>query len=155
MKIDQATWKLWKQQGRLGIYVQRQQTREHWNTKGLERAVDRVNRGARLLDQREPNWVNRVVPGDLNMASGEFCIVGQTYGRYHDRVHIPFAAEKYDVSERRQENHGFMASGTVPFSLLDRVWVYLLAARKEATTAHTPFYLEAPAHREAKTPAPV
>ena len=151
MTIDQATWDLWVNQGRNGVRGAAYET-PYWDSKAIRLAVKQVNRGATLLDQTNPRWVNQILPGKLDMSDGTFCVIGQTYGDY-DKVHVPFG-KPYEWSANRTEaSHGFMSSDNVPFVLLDRVWVYLLTARKQATTAHTPFYLEAPTRQRVPTPA--
>lgn len=126
--IDDATWMEWIFDGRR----QNRHISHRWNSDTIHLAIERVNRGAQLLDRQNPSWMDRVFPQRLQMSSGRWCIIGQTYGDY-DSVGIPFGMDSLDtdVADEVQDKaveHGFMENG-VPFELLDRVWVYLLNAR--------------------------
>ena len=39
----------------------------------------RVERGATLLDERQPGWADQIDLGTLNMSSCWFCVLGQLY----------------------------------------------------------------------------
>lgn len=131
VKIDPLTVKLWVRDGQP----------DEWTYEDVGIAVERVNRGALLLDEENPSWMEKVVPDNLQMSSARWCIVGQVYGDYDDGVGIPFGMQvigeelnqdnRDEVTEKAIE-HGFMDNG-VPFDLLDRVWVYLLTARAHHT----------------------
>jgi len=38
-----------------------------------------VKRGVRLLDRKVPDWREEIVTGELDMASGQACILGQVF----------------------------------------------------------------------------
>lgn len=44
---------------------------------------DRAQRGATLLDQKQPGWVDRIDLDELRMASAAHCIIGQAFGSFH------------------------------------------------------------------------
>lgn len=124
--IDNDTLALWVKDG---------DRYEDWDLGTIETAVGRVNRGALLLDEKNPAWMDMVVPAKLDMSSARFCIIGQAYGDYDDHVAVPFGMNVIDDDDddrsevnRKAIEHGFMDNG-VPFELLDRVWVYLLTER--------------------------
>lgn len=125
--IDEATLEMWLRQGR---------DFKAWTFREIALGVERVNRGAALLDQVNPSWMEKVAPDHLSMQRSDFCIIGQAYGNYDSDVGIPFGMEvvvAVGISDELNEKaieHGFMENG-VPFALLDRIWVYLLIERRE------------------------
>jgi hypothetical protein len=48
-------------------------------TKHEKEIVERVERGATMLDERIPEWYTQIDLGCLNMASGSECICGQLF----------------------------------------------------------------------------
>jgi hypothetical protein len=110
-----------------------------WGYIEIEEGVDRVNRGAALLDRENPPWVFGVIPKRLDMASAELCIIGQLYGSF-DNLGIPFGMEVVDIDEADEEDHdkalaratshGFLSDDDeVPYDVLDRVWTFMLIER--------------------------
>lgn len=73
----------------------------------------RVDRGARLLDAKRPDWYDRVNLLTLDMGSRGYCVVGQLYGNYGLGI---LAVLRVDGRQ-----HGFNAVSW-RFSLLDRLW---------------------------------
>lgn len=148
VRITSETQRLWEEQG-------------YGPTEAIAAAVERVNRGAVLLDEQDFDWEQRVRPDSLRMHDGNFCIIGQSYGLYYDKVGPVFTAGALngftlneqgqpcgDESQERVEmlgvEHGFLEGGAtsfeedksgeepyVSFGLLDRVWVYLLTERAQ------------------------
>lgn len=142
--IDKATWRLWTETGAAGKIGL-------WSETAIKIAVENVNRGALLLDDKKPAWVAGILPEDLDMSNSSWCIIGQAYGDYGTQVGVPFGIPTWGSEDRtpdddtREEElafeHGFVTSDDfednpdfVPFPLLDRVWVYLLHARHELKT---------------------
>lgn len=123
--IDRGTHKLWIKQGG-----------DKWDEEGIALAVERVNLGAAMLDERNPSWMERIIPEKLNMSSATFCIIGQSCGDYDEWVAVAFGmAEEPSLFDSTQSDppaieHGFLEDRVVPFGLLDRVWVYLLQERQ-------------------------
>lgn len=127
---------LWEKQGK---------DLDLWNADGITKAVEEVNRGALLMDQKRPGWVDEILPDRLSMSSAEWCIIGQTYGDYDQHVGMPFGADVLDKAFQLYEDeaikHGFYATEEVPFALLDRVWQYMLYEHKNS---NVPVKLELP-----------
>jgi hypothetical protein len=133
--IDPITMSLWELQGMNDV-------EGLWSRGDIETIVERVNKGAELLDNYEgTGWTERIMPGKLDMSSGSFCIIGQAYNGYDTGLAIPFGIDALDEDEHPKEvaakavEHGFLTEvddEPIPFKLLDRVWVYMLEARKES-----------------------
>lgn len=123
--IDETTVALWEYQGRDVV--------GEWTRDDIDTMVERVNRGATLLDQRRPKWNFKVIPEKLDMSSGVFCIVGQACGEYNEQVGPLFGMDEYD-EPAESADHAFM-TGPDEFDgeweLMDRVWVYLLQERSQ------------------------
>jgi hypothetical protein len=140
VEIDNVTAALWEYQG--DKYYS-------WDRARVEEAIRRVNKGAFLLDEKKEDWLDRVMPENLNMANGNFCIIGQAYGTYSQYIGIPFGIESMDTSgsdfdsefEEEAIEHGFLSEEEhdgeygretgVRYALLDRVWVYMLTQRRQ------------------------
>lgn len=129
--VDDVTVALWQYQGRQYYDFDFSMMRE---------AVKRVNLGATLLDNERPEWAERILPQKLDMSSASFCIIGQSYGSFDEYVGVPFGMELYASESATWDlaiAHGFLSTreddeagpDDVPYSLLDRVWVYMLSAR--------------------------
>lgn len=125
-------------------------TYQHWLKLGhskeeIETAVERVNKGALLLDEHKPGWVDDVIPDTLDMKQAGFCIIGQTYGNYWSHVGVPFGMNVYNDAHMdvggRAEEYGFMGDGKVTFAMLDLMWVYMLFEHKNSPL---PVVLEMP-----------
>lgn len=139
--VDDVTTALWQYQGRTYDF----------DYPAMQTAIARVNKGATLLDEAKPGWDEEIIPKQLDMSSGEFCIIGQAYGNYDEHIGIPFGMnlfegeeETYDLAADLAEEHGFLSprGSKVPYELLDRAWVYMLTARRAVENAVT---LELPA----------
>ena len=48
----------------------------------LEAARTRVQRGAAILDERDPGWHGRIQSNSLELADGQACVLGQLHGDY-------------------------------------------------------------------------
>lgn len=146
--INETTVALWEYQGKKYF---------DWGWEAIPEAVARVNRGAALLDEKQPGWAQSVAPAKLDMASSSFCIIGQSYGEFTQYYGIPFGMRLLDADlgvwsekeekelDRLARDHGFLEidDDIVPFDLLDRVWVYLLTER--SSQGFKPLLLEPPA----------
>lgn len=88
-----------------------------------EAVKDPVRRGAAVLDQKRPRWLQKVDAATLDMKSCERCIVGQVEGRY----------ENYDHLVGYPATCGFTTHDivTVRFLDLDRAWSALLAMEQQ------------------------
>ncbi len=112
-----------------------------WSRDDIETVVGRVNQGAQLLDAEKPGWRQSVLPDQLDMRSAEFCIIGQTYGTYSQYIRVPFGLDRDEDSEEMAIAHGFLthfgpdyAEESIPYELLDLVWVELLRQRAQRGT---------------------
>ena len=105
-----------------------------WGYTQIERMVERANRGALVLDERDPGWNFRVVPEKLDMTNGALCIVGQTYGSYGEYVGPVFGLPQGVEDDQQAVEHGFLTKDDedMPWALMDLVWVYLLTTRAES-----------------------
>lgn len=147
MLIDRTTTALWEIQGRNGVSARSRYRSTNrpvcWTRPAIEIAVERVNRGAVLLEGTNPHWVEEVIPQDLDMSDPGLCMVGQTYGDYN-QIGLVFGLEvldgEYDPDDFDYQavEHGFLEEAEfradedfVPYELLDRVWVYMLFAHKD------------------------
>lgn len=132
----------------LGSRGDPQEGEEVWSRNDIETCVERVNRGAQLLDEEKPGWQNEVIPDKLDMRSSSFCIIGQVYGDYDEYVGVPFGLGE-DMNDEAADDaieHGFLTrrfdeDKDIPWALLDLVWVTLLQERAEA---NEPVLLELP-----------
>lgn len=136
VEIDKGTLKLWQ---------------KLWNRDAIQLAVERVNRGANLLDAKRPGWEKTVAPQKLEMANASFCIIGQAYGDYGE-VRTPFGFAELDEGgppekevDQRAVEHGFYVIDEIEdgyeYTTLDYIWVYLLQERAEKGR---PVYLKLP-----------
>ena len=125
--IDPFTAALWEYKGTTDKYYP-------WGYTQIETMVERANRGALLLDEREPRWNFKVVPENLDMTDGTLCIVGQTYGSYGQYVGPVFGLSEGEENDALAIEHGFLTNNEhdVPWELMDLVWVYLLTTRAES-----------------------
>ena len=148
--IDTTTMALWEFQGRYNKKKEREGFGT-WTRADIELMVERVNRGAALLDERKPGWNFKVVPENLDMTDNSLCIVGQSYGSYGQFVGPVFGWEEEEENEEvtmSAIDHGFLTNerweytqngideseaygGFIPWALMDRVWSYFLIARAE------------------------
>lgn len=103
------------------------------NTEGLRA---HVAQGASFLDGEQPDWITRVQPDTLVMASSEHCLLGQLYGDYFD------GRDALHLNVAQASAYGFTcaAYSTCVCSELTRAWVALITARRrrEQPTDDTP-----------------
>lgn len=50
----------------------------------MSKQLERVQRGARLLDEKVPEWFNKIDIETLNIASCLKCVLGQLFGYFSD-----------------------------------------------------------------------
>lgn len=93
----------------------------------------RVTRGAQLLDERLPGWVDRIDLDRLNLASSCNCILGQKFGDYLDGIDALFNCQNTDAI-----NHGFDAfedegadAEAAEYEALTAEWRRVILARRE------------------------
>jgi hypothetical protein len=136
VQIDEVTAALWRYQGEVVFREDCGRNGPAWTQEEMEVVVERVNRGALLLDEQQPGWEESILPQKLNMSNATFCIIGQAYGDYDESVGVPFGRDLFDTESMEDAvEHGFLTemdnypSGDIPYPLLDRVWVKLLQER--------------------------
>lgn len=121
-----------------------------WTYNDIQTVVERVNRGAQLLDEQEPGWVERVFPDRVSMRDGQHCIIGQVYGNYDEFIGMPFGmGPTLAGTSQKAIDHGFLTQVRppegefewIPYGLLDAVWVALL---RERAHAEGPVFLTVP-----------
>lgn len=100
-------------------------------------AKERVQNGARLLDQYGPhNWRRRINPQRLDISCGESCILGQVYGHYHTGRNI---LHRQLSCIAQAADHGFDPIMCAPVSDLQELeaeWrAFLLEQQVEAAHA--------------------
>ena len=49
-----------------------------------QKLQENVDRGAKRLDQRRPNWYKQIDTKTLDLSLGCQCVIGQIYGQYDD-----------------------------------------------------------------------
>lgn len=137
--IDKITLALWEYQGKKTFADQYGVGgRPAWTRDQIEETVARVNRGALLLDKENPGWVESILPANLRMDNSSFCVIGQIYGNYDEYIGVPFGMGEgplYREAEPQAVEHGFLTEqddeddDSIPYPLLDRVWVAMLTER--------------------------
>lgn len=68
-----------------------------------------VERGAKLLDERHPDWVGEVNLDDLEMDSIFQCILGQIYGSFAAGMEELFGEDDLNIHDQLAFEHGFDA----------------------------------------------
>lgn len=103
----------------------------------MEKARERVARGAALLDDKRPGWAWRIRVDTLDMAHGARCILGQEYAQESSSPGLC----GYEVGGTRllgigavpKVAHGFlMGHDGVNYPTLQAAWLEAIAARTEA-----------------------
>lgn len=77
----------------------------------METMADRVQRGVALLDQRVPDWRERIDVERLDMAVSAHCVLGQLNGGH--RTPTPYTAglDALGLDYQGGEEHGFELHG--------------------------------------------
>jgi hypothetical protein len=111
-----------------------------------------VKRGAKLLDEIDPNWVEKIDIPELQMSMSCSCILGQVFGDYEDGL---MKALEIDLDDNRMsmrpaddeeaqriENHGFClfdrsygysairGSDDPLWKVLEHTWIDLIKERQ-------------------------
>lgn len=90
---------------------------------------ERVERGAALLDAKEPGWRDRISPAELDIHSCSACVVGQVFGlNEEDQGTADAWIEK--IGELGCYNdageYGFCGSGPKDYDSLRDEWIRFL-----------------------------
>lgn len=100
-------------QGSMGMYI----TRE----RNMETIAQRVEAGARLLDQENPGWHNKIVVEKIKILSCTKCILGQLYTQFRHGI------EKLKI-KGVSGDHGFNCSHR-DVEKVEEAWCNEIAAR--------------------------
>lgn len=108
---------------------------------------ERVAAGAEWLDERLPDWVNRIDLEDLDIRDACACILGQTFGDFDEAplvqaggwraAHLaawPLGFQSHEVAEAFEAHrHQDPELVTAEYRALEAEWTRLILARREAT----------------------
>lgn len=104
---------------------------------------DRIARGAALLDEKMPGWIDKQDLIFLNMASGCHCVLGQCGGEYH-KIVTRLWQQSCDVMELEKlscahgfniafdESNGLSEKHVKDYQELTDAWKLLIAERRRA-----------------------
>jgi hypothetical protein len=77
-----------------------------------ESVMERVRKGAALLDEKVPDWRERVSRANLDMTSTKDCILGQLFGTLGVGLAVLELGERYEYlapsTEHPGYQHGFL-----------------------------------------------
>jgi len=90
------------------------------------KAPANVERGAAFLDERDPNWPNKIDVGRLDLGDCERCILGQLYVDYDE------ALTELSLSAREAERLGFNTVGPQRYWHLTAGWIREVLSRRTA-----------------------
>lgn len=108
----------------------------------LRTARARVKKGAAFLDRKLPGWENVILPQYLKLDSCQLCVCGQLAyalsARHRPRNHewgYFQMVEKFGLSRRQAELHGFNKDQLVDYPALEVEWHRLISRRLKKVTA--------------------
>lgn len=94
-------------------------------TSPLDDAIERIERGAKLLDRHAPGWLHRVDLARLDMKSCESCMLAQLYGSYGEGQRVLGIARLGVATE-----FGFNGRSSPEFGQLTERWrTYIMIRR--------------------------
>ena len=101
---------------------------------------DQVAKGMKLLDERlGPEWVEKIVLSELDLASGCACVLGQlsievcsTKGSYFEAALTIFGGT--DEPDGTAEDYGFYARKHDDYPALTQAWNTAIVARRRETS---------------------
>jgi hypothetical protein len=93
-------------------------------------AKQRVLKGCKLLDRKEPGWANRIDLTKFHLWNPYSCVLGQLHGDYYEALPIFHLVAADDFPLSRDENaamYGFESSvedydADNEYALLERHW---------------------------------
>lgn len=100
----------------------------------MDEARARVAKGAALLDERVPDWLERIDTSKLSLLSPCLCVIGQVFGNYYLNVR-----RFMGVDETEHQAHGFwlIVTNLTEKKLIDADYRVLQDAWLEAITERT------------------
>lgn len=90
---------------------------------------ERVDRGARFLDQQMPGWYQRINVHALQMQNSCLCILGQLHGGNYTR-----GRQELDIAAGESSEYGFNASQRL-YERLRELWIREIELRKLAASS--------------------
>lgn len=114
--------------------------RRHTDQITFASARERVARGADYLDEVDPGWHHRVDPSSLELADGQFCVLGQLHGDFRlglGRTHLInlSSAPRASLSP---VTYGFQCVQNVPPRWRDLDYEFLTRAWRAAVRDRRP-----------------
>lgn len=93
----------------------------------IEELAANANRGAELLDEVRPGWAIEIDLTTLDMASADYCVLGQLYGEYDDGLF------ELELTGNEQSENGFNSPDWANFTescrVLTPLWKAQIATR--------------------------
>lgn len=98
--------------------------------------AERVEAGARWLDENRPGWVDRIDLDTLDLGDPCRCVLGQLWDRYEL---APLSARYEDGDQEYGDwiagDRGFHREGRIGYSDLTDAWRALIVARRAQVSA--------------------
>ena len=92
-----------------------------------------AKRGAKALDKTNPLWYQDVDINRLDLADGEYCILGQLNGSYYDAGGYIKDLDPYDESPKALAfKLGFNSRRDSAFPSLTMAWIKEIFKRRQA-----------------------
>lgn len=89
---------------------------------GRKRSIEtRVQKGMQLLDKNRPGWDQHIDLAVLDIARGDRCALGQTYGAYY------FGIQALGLTLGESRDHGFHSASYALYPQIDREYEVLTA----------------------------
>lgn len=107
-------------------------------------AEERAAAGAAFLDEKVPNWAERIEPAELDMIRCDRCVLGLLYGLYDNGFEqiVNEGHAAFGRNAHRARELGFLGHSASSFSgldvdgaeradyrLLDKAWLHEIAKR--------------------------
>lgn len=94
----------------------------------LEKLQKAVVNGAAYLDANHPGWHNCIDTGNLNLASGSFCVLGQMFVQYDNFFD---QLEPVNINRYNADEYGFMVKEPSYYPTLTQLWLVEIMARRK------------------------
>lgn len=94
-----------------------------------------VKVGAELLDGLDTEWARKVAVDALNMESGNYCVLGQLFGTYHDGTETLWPGKTLADRDQLAWMYGFLVlddDDEPGYRALTRLWAEQICSRIEA-----------------------
>jgi len=118
---------------------------------------DRVEKGAKLLDEYDPDWFKKIDLDTLQLYNCVFCVLGQLFRKPHNVENNPYCEglrilfnNDYgtDTNHESALNHGFICPSDniyrhyLGISDLTKAWKEVILARRRQTPVEQKLELE-------------